>query len=350
MKQNIAKISNVYGHYVGNKSTDDRVVLSKASASDSLTEEEKNHLKEHFLEPFSSNEDYHSFIHEVDVQLNEVYSIIADCFDQNHNDILQQSQNLARILLKRSLLPGIKTGDFYIVMLEDLIIEGELVKGIGLFKSEEKNIFVKNSINGTNMQLGLEEGVEKSKIDKGCLVYNTDKESGYRVLTIDKTNKGKGASFWKDTFLQISRSNNSFSMTDDFLSLTKNFITNKEAFGSLLNKVDQVEILNKSINFFKENEQFDKATFVNDVFKEPEVIDAYQKFESQFQDDNDRHIPDTFSISSQAVSKKSRAFKRVLKLDKNFHIYIHGNRELIEKGIDDDTGKNFYKIYFNEES
>ncbi|MES1226514.1 MAG: nucleoid-associated protein, partial [Bacteroidota bacterium] len=48
--------------------------------------------------------------------------------------------------------------------------------------------------------------------------------------------------------------------------------------------------------------------------------------------------------------KQAKVFKSVLKLDKNFHIYIHGRRDLIEKGIDEITGKKFYKIYFEEES
>jgi len=39
----------------------------------------------------------------------------------------------------------------------------------------------------------------------------------------------------------------------------------------------------------------------------------------------------------------------VLKLDKNFHIYIHGNKELIERGTDPD-GRKYYKIYFEQES
>jgi hypothetical protein len=50
-----------------------------------------------------------------------------------------------------------------------------------------------------------------------------------------------------------------------------------------------------------------------------------------------------------AVKKQERIFKSVLKLDKNFHIYIHGDRELIEQGMDAD-GRKFYKIYFEEES
>jgi hypothetical protein len=35
-------------------------------------------------------------------------------------------------------------------------------------------------------------------------------------------------------------------------------------------------------------------------------------------------------------------------LGENFDIYIHGNKEMIEKGVDDD-GRKYYKIYYNEE-
>ena len=52
---------------------------------------------------------------------------------------------------------------------------------------------------------------------------------------------------------------------------------------------------------------------------------------------------------TQAVKKQARVFKSVIKLDKNFHIYVHGNRELIEKGYDGAMGKHYYKIYFDVE-
>jgi hypothetical protein len=58
---------------------------------------------------------------------------------------------------------------------------------------------------------------------------------------------------------------------------------------------------------------------------------------------------DNFNISAAALKKQSRVFKSVLKLDKNFHVYIHGDRELIEQGVDPD-GRKFYKLYFREES
>ena len=46
--------------------------------------------------------------------------------------------------------------------------------------------------------------------------------------------------------------------------------------------------------------------------------------------------------------KQEKSFKSVLKLDKNFHIYIHGDRQLIEKGTDAD-GRKFYKVYYDKE-
>ena len=49
-----------------------------------------------------------------------------------------------------------------------------------------------------------------------------------------------------------------------------------------------------------------------------------------------------------STCRRSRRSKSVIKLDKNFHIYVHGNRELIEQG-EDEKGK-YYKVYFKEES
>ena len=54
-----------------------------------------------------------------------------------------------------------------------------------------------------------------------------------------------------------------------------------------------------------------------------------------------------FGISDSAVKKQARSYKSVIKLDRNFHIYVHGNRNLLEQG-EDEKGK-FYKVYYEEE-
>ena len=73
-------------------------------------------------------------------------------------------------------------------------------------------------------------------------------------------------------------------------------------------------------------------------------------FERFTEEQEERPFPrNGFPISSAAVKQQARVFRSVLKLDRNFHIYIHGNRELIQQGKDAD-GRKFYKIYYDTES
>jgi hypothetical protein len=102
------------------------------------------------------------------------------------------------------------------------------------------------------------------------------------------------------------------------------------------------------MNFFKSREQFDKRAFETEVLTDPSVIESFRNYEQFHLTDND--IADNFEISSQAVRRQARVYKSVLKLDKNFHVYIHGNRELIEKGFDPMRNSHFYKLYFEQES
>jgi hypothetical protein len=59
-------------------------------------------------------------------------------------------------------------------------------------------------------------------------------------------------------------------------------------------------------------------------------------------------IAEEFPISEAAVKKSQKHFKSIIKLDKNFHIYIHGDKSKIKQD-QDETGK-FYKVYFEKES
>ena len=79
------------------------------------------------------------------------------------------------------------------------------------------------------------------------------------------------------------------------------------------------------------------------------MISSFQDFDTTYRIENTVELDDKFEISNQAVKKQSRIFKSVLKLDKNFHVYIHGDKDLIEKGTDND-GRKFYKIYYENEA
>jgi hypothetical protein len=113
-------------------------------------------------------------------------------------------------------------------------------------------------------------------------------------------------------------------------------------------KTEQIDLLNRSVEYFKTNDSFNKKEFEKEVFQEPELIKSFRNYDKSYREENSIKMTDNFEISAQAVKKQSKIFKSVLKLDKNFHIYIHGDKELIEKGVEKD-GRKFYKIYYKEE-
>ena len=133
-----------------------------------------------------------------------------------------------------------------------------------------------------------------------------------------------------------------------FKSFSKNDTVKNEPNQFEVSQIDQAALLNKSVRFFKEKDNFNLNEFANEVMEQPEVIERFNQYKSAWQQEHEIDIPDDFTISDSAVKKQARIFKSVIKLDKNFHIYVHGNSDLIQQGTDE-NGK-FYKIYYKEEN
>jgi len=85
------------------------------------------------------------------------------------------------------------------------------------------------------------------------------------------------------------------------------------------------------------------------VIRQPEVIDAFQDYKGFFESEKNMPLQDSFDISKDAVKGEKKNFKSILKLDKNFHVYVHGKRQYLEKGFDSQRGLNFYKLYYEVE-
>jgi hypothetical protein len=202
--------------------------------------------------------------------------------------------------------------------------------------------------NGDQAELYLLDGINLDKLDKGAIIFNQEAGDGYRVCILDRNNKNTEAEFWKDLFLNITPCNDEYQQTKQYMSLAKTFVTTQYVDDFEVEKTEQIEMLQKSVEYFKTHDNFDKREFEEEVLQYPEVIKSFQNFNHQFQEDNEIVLEDSFEISTPAVKKQQSIFKSIIKLDKNFHIYVHGNRELIEKGVEPD-GRKFYKIYYKEE-
>jgi len=338
-----ASIGGIAIHKVGNKLSEP-LYLSKSAFK---TGSELDDLfLDYFLTHFK-NQEFYNLYHDSDLELNEVYSYACRMFD-DPGSLFIQSVSLAKHLYEKSTHPKIKGGEFYTVFFRDCVLDGEAVDAVGLFKSENKDTFLKVSPGADGMGVQSEQGINIAKLDKGCLIFNTEREKGFVVAVVDNTNKGTEAQYWIDDFLHVRPRKDEYYNTRNVLSLCKDFVTTELPKSFAVSKADQVDLLNKSVKFFKENESFDMKEFSAEVISQPEIIESFRRFKQTFQQDQELDIAENFNISESAVKKQARIFKSVIKLDRNFHIYIHGNRELIEQGSDE-KGK-YYKVYYNVES
>lgn len=323
-------------------SKEDKSIISN-SLYDYSGEEEENILKRILLKPFVSHFQTFEFQHDIDINYNILFTLAKNIYEGT--DFVEQSAKIAQHLISSSKHPNIKDGDVFIVKFDEIKMNNKYYEGLGIFKFEDKDSFVETSIENSKLDLNFRKGIGSKKPDKACLVVFT--EEPFTVLIIDSNINE--TDYWQKDFINHKPKKDHVNDTNNFLTITKSFITNRVPNDFEVSKADQIDLLNRSVEYFKINDTFEKEKFEEDVFKERDVIDSFRNFDDGYRRDNKVELSDSFEISVQAVKKQARVFKSVLKLDKNFHIYIHGNKELIEQGVDE-NGRKFYKIYYDEEN
>jgi hypothetical protein len=333
-------------HKVGNKSVGEGVFLSEKLLE--VSEVVKPLLLQYFLSHFRSDE-FYNFTHPSEIGLNEVFHYASAIFD-DPGCLLEQSQNLARHLFRHSTHPKIKNGEFYIAYFNDCMINGETVDAVGLFKSESRETYLKVYPVDGSFEIGHDDGIDINKLDKGCLVFDTGREEGYVVAIVDNLNKGSEAQYWRDDFLQVKPRSDDYYKTRAVMDLCKGFVKDKLPQDFEVSRADQADMLNRSMKFMKENDSFEIEDFNEQVLSAPAIINSFSEYKNKFVQEKELDIPENFRISESAVKNQSRFMKSVIKLDKNFHIYIHGEKQMVEKGYDEVKQMNYYKLFFREET
>ena len=299
-------------------------------------------LKKIFLKPFVAAASTYEFRNQIDLELNTLYKLSQAIFEGE--DFLATSKNIHQHLKTVSKHPNIKDGDLFIIKYDDIQIKNKFYEGLGIYKIENKESFIETHSETGDMGLNFKKGISGRKLDKACLILFT--ETPYTILIID--NSSTEADYWKNDFITVDYKNDYINNTNQFLTMAKTFVTDQLPNEYEVSKTDQIDLLNRSVEYFKTRDTFVKTEFEDQVLQNPAMINSFRNFDGSYRQNNDMELADSFEISAEAVKKQARVFKSVLKLDKNFHIYIHGSRDLIEQGTEPD-GRKYYKIYYKEE-
>jgi len=333
-------------HQVGNKNNGDELLLTQNEIG--LSDEIKDIFIDYFFSSFK-DEIYYQFINDAELEENNVYKSVSNIFENKEN-LIEESKIIAEHLFNQSYHPKIKSGELYVGFFTNCIVEDELADVVGIFKSETKDRFLKPQIDNNSINVLHDKGVNIKKIDKACLIFNTEKDAGYKITMIDVAGRSKEAGYWKDDFLNLEPRKDDFYQTQNYIGICKGFVNDVFNSDNGIERADQIDMMNKTSEFFKEENNFDISEFENKVIENEEVISAFKEYKDKVAEENELDIKDNFDISQTAVKKNRAKFKSVLKLDKNFHIYIHGDRQKIVKGFDAKTGLNFYQVFYEKEN
>lgn len=276
----------------------------------------------------------------------EIFSNVNNIFE-NPDAIVDESKNMAMQLAAKVASDDRRDGEFIVCYFEDCVLDDEVTDVIGIIKISKKENYLNFKEQNTSIQLFGEAGISLSKITQGLLIFNTDKEIGYQCMLIDKPEKGNEISWWRDTFLGVVKIKDNYFQTQVLIQNIQEFAqSNYEEEEN----AEKIAMINESIEYIKNNDFFDQADYSANVLQSPELIESFEGFTNEKAEEAPEQDLSHFEVSKPAIKKSKRFIRSVIKLDKNFHVYVHGNREQITKGFDSELNKHFYTLYFDEES
>ncbi len=334
-----AVLTNITVHKIGIKS--DESFLNDKEVMMNF-EEDENVITKTFLKPFTSCAATYEFRHDEDINLNPIYKVAKEI--EEEQDFVLKTKEIHNYLKDVSTHPNIKDGDLFVIGFDNVKLDNEHYKALGIYKIENKETFIETIPDEDGrVRLNFKQGVGR-KLDKAMLILYVDE--AYTVLLID--NGSIETDYWMNDFANVALKNDNVNNTTHFLEMTENFIKYKVPEEFDVNRTDQIDLLNRSVDYFKTNDAFDKNEFEEEVLQDSSLINTFHGYDEGYTHDTSISFDKGFDISKKAVKKQAKNFKSILKLDKNFSIYMHGDKSLVERGVDED-GKKFYKFYFDEE-
>lgn len=340
MKVELGNIKYATIQMVGNKTRGDGVTF--ASEISDMTESSP------FIKTLVNNvfnfENIRHFDFVGSLSLNPVYTFVNEIFE-DQSCFVKQSNNLARYLYDQSIHPNIKNGELYILLIEGVTIGDTKTEALLMLKSEKKDAFLTVTNSEGKLCVKPTVGLGLKQIDKGCLVFNVQEDTGYIVTIVDNTNVSMDARYWTDSFLHAVP-------YDDDFHRTKQMIDFCSGFAHLMKKKKPEKVLEtmKAINSVSGIFHCEQNVCLQRLEELMSFSDDASSFLADYKaafEEKNGPLPLSFQVyTNDSKVNNKLARMRTLKVGKEFEIKFLNPAVQIEKGYDPDKKKSFYKLYY----
>ncbi|MBK8092910.1 MAG: nucleoid-associated protein [Verrucomicrobiaceae bacterium] len=336
---------------IGNPQREEPLQTSKEVFE--IAEKDQEVLTALFLKPFK-NLVAHRFAHHASLDQHEMNTCARAIFE-DEDSLLPRGIEIAQRLYAKSNHPNIKAGDLCIALLKEAHIEGELVSGICILKSDSVTPFLTITARNGDLRLSTENGINPDKIDKGCLILNFRSETGYYVLTFDRG--GGDTRFWVREFLGVEAVPDAAFLTNAYAKMAVSFIEEKKPAAGTDDEQtppwETATAAQEALQYFESRENFDLQEFEREVLKNPDTIAQFNEHRARMEEEQGQPLETNFEISQKDVSKAKKRIAAVLKLDTGVEIHVKPasgeEQPVIERGYDEKKRMKFVKVFYNRD-
>jgi hypothetical protein len=335
---------------IGNPQREEPLQTSKEVFE--IAEKDQETLTALFVKPFK-NLIGHRFTHHSSLDQHEM-NLCAKAIFAGEANLLERGIEIAQRLYAKSNHPNIKAGDLCIALLKEIHIEGELVNGLCILKSDSVTPFLTITARNGDLRLSTEQGINPDKIDKGCLILDYWSEKGYYILTFDRG--GADTRFWVREFLGVEAVPDAAFLTNAYAKMAVSFLEEKQPAESESDDTPPWEAAtaaNDALDYFEQRETFQLEEFEREVLKDPETISRFEEHRARVEEEQGQPLETSFEISKKDVTKAKKRIAAVLKLDTGVEIHVKpaatDDQPVLERGYDDRKGMKFVKVYYNKD-
>ena len=137
-----------------------------------------------------------------------------------------------------------------------------------------------------------------------------------------------------------------------YLKLCQDFA--KEVVFQAEDKKEEVLFMNRAINHFAKNDEFEETAFLNEVMQNPEFIPEFKNYKVDKGAKYSIEDVSNFPIANAAVTDARKKMKNTIQLDTNIQIKLdfinpESAEKFVEKGWDEEKQMYYYLVYFNKE-
>ncbi len=321
----------------------------KAQGVLDLAIEEKEDLQNFFLSAFKGQPDVMKFHHHIELSYNPLYESSKKLFAQEL-DFLDYSHQVLNHLYAKSNHPHIKTGELFVVHFRDMQWQDIHTEAIGIFKVENKVNFLQFKEAEGEVHMRFQKGVKLQKIDKACLILNTQESDGFRVFSVDNNNYD--AAYWQKAFLDVEWVETQALNTKNYVQFLNTFATQALPMDDPL---EQKKMVSEGLQMMNENEFVNEKMIVEELLQPREIsIEEYHSFKNQYEEGTQQKIATAFTIEPSVLRKEEKKLKREIILDEQIQIKLDlqdtdSLNDNIEKGYDAQKKMKYYKVYYIEE-